>query len=213
MDPFTGLVSTGSCATTSTTLRTRARWPLVTTWSDGSRAPLTMLAERSSFATLASRMFGKAATEGAEGEGHRDGRDDEGVEHRQAGLDFAVRAGSRLDMANSFSGVWKNQRKSTLTLAVNNNGKVTGKFDSGVGDDGQVLEVAVEGRVLGDVITFNVLYEKFGTVVTWVGQLTEEDGAPVIETSWLHASNIADDEEADELWSAVRTGADTFRRA
>ena len=115
-------------------------------------------------------------------------------------------------MADNFTGTWKNQRGSVLTLDVKN-GIVTGTFDSGVGDNGEPLVVPVNGRVLRDVITFNVVYERFGTIATWVGQLVnEETGSPVLEASWLHISDISQNEEPQWAWSAVRTGADTFTK-
>lgn len=68
-----------------------------------------------------------------------------------------------------FDGKWKNQRGSTLTLAVKN-GVVSG-----------TVEVEVGGRALGDQLTFNVVYEKFETIVAWVGQLTTENGKDTID--------------------------------
>ena len=114
-------------------------------------------------------------------------------------------------MAANFNGTWKNQNKSTLELKEAG-GIISGRFESGVGDDGQVVWIDVSGRVLDDVITFNALYQKFGTVVSWVGQMTKESGTDVIKTHWLHATNIPDDQEQARMWSSNRIGSDIFTR-
>ena len=114
-------------------------------------------------------------------------------------------------MAPNFNGTWKNQNKSTLELKEVG-GIISGRFESGVGDDGQVVWIDVSGRVLDDVITFNALYQKYGTVVSWVGQMTKESATDVIKTHWLHATNIPDDQEQAWMWSTNRIGSDIFTR-
>jgi len=115
-------------------------------------------------------------------------------------------------MAVDFTGTWKNQHDSTLELNVLN-GIVSGRFESGVGDDNQTLWVAVSGRTIEDVITFNAVFEKYCTVVAWVGQHTEENGVGKIKTHWLHATNVDDSEEKYWMWSSNRIGSDVFVRA
>ena len=115
-------------------------------------------------------------------------------------------------MPVDFTGTWKNQLNSTLELHVIG-GIVSGRFESGVGDDGQIIWVDVSGRVLDDVITFNAVYTRFGTVVSWVGQHTEENGVGKIKTLWIHATNIPDNQEQAWMWFTNRIGADIFTRA
>lgn len=114
-------------------------------------------------------------------------------------------------MSANFSGSWKNQNESTLELNVNGN-DVSGRFESGVGDDGQTLWVDVEGRILDDLITFNAVYSDFGTVVTWAGQLIATDGREEIRSHWLHMTNIPDEMEKKWMWYTNRIGADVFTR-
>jgi hypothetical protein len=114
-------------------------------------------------------------------------------------------------MAVDFAGTWKNQNESRLELTVLG-GVVFGRFESGVGDDNQPLWVEVSGRVLDDVITFNAVYVQYGTVVAWVGQHTDGDGRGKINTQWLHATNIPDNQEQKWMWFTNRTGADVFTR-
>jgi hypothetical protein len=115
-------------------------------------------------------------------------------------------------MSVDFTGTWKNQLGSTLELSVTG-GIVSGRFESGVGDDGKTIWVQVSGRVLEDVITFNAVYESYGTVVAWVGQHTVETGAGKIKALWLHATNVEDTQEQDWMWFSNRIGADVFSRA
>ena len=114
-------------------------------------------------------------------------------------------------MPANFNGTWKNQNSSTLELKESG-GIISGRFESGVGDDGLVTWVDISGRVLDDVITFNALYRKYGTVISWVGQLTEVSGTDVIKTQWLHATNIPDHQEQAWMWFSNRIGSDTFTR-
>lgn len=111
-----------------------------------------------------------------------------------------------------FTGAWKNQNGSTLELHVVD-GIVRGRFESGVGDDGQTLWVDVSGKVLDDVITFNAVYPMYGTVVAWVGQHTVDQGIESVKTQWLHATNVPDDQEKEWMWYSNRIGSDVFTRA
>lgn len=111
-----------------------------------------------------------------------------------------------------FTGTWKNQHQSTLELHVVG-GTVSGRFESGVGDGGETLWEDVAGRVLGDVITFNVVYPRYQSVIAWVGQHTVENGVGVIRTHWLHATDVPDPQEHDWMWYSNRVGSDMFQRA
>ncbi|MER2514198.1 MAG: avidin/streptavidin family protein [Nitrosomonas ureae] len=110
-----------------------------------------------------------------------------------------------------FTGSWKNQHGSRLELKVAD-GVVTGQFESGVGDGGEVLWVDINGKTVNDIITFNAIYTKYGTIVAWVGQHTESHGTGKIETLWIHATDIDDSEEKESIWSSNRIGSDTFVR-
>ena len=111
-----------------------------------------------------------------------------------------------------FNGTWKNQHNSTLELNVIGD-LVRGRFESGVGDDGQKLWVDISGRVLGDVITFNAVYPQYRTVAAWVGQHTVENGVGKILTHWIHATDIKEKEEQEWMWYSNRIGSDIFTRA
>ena len=114
-------------------------------------------------------------------------------------------------MQIDFTGTWKNPHGSALELRVVG-GIVSGRFESGVGDDGQIIWVEISGQVLDDVITFNAVYPMYGTVVAWVGQHTVEKGIESIKTHWIHATNLPDDQEKEWMWYSNRIGSDVFTR-
>jgi len=114
-------------------------------------------------------------------------------------------------MAIDFNGRWKNQLGSLLELRAAN-GVVEGRFESGVGDEGQTLYVDIKGQFLDDVITFSAVYPRYGTVITWAGQVINKSGVDEIRTQWLHVTNVQDNQEQDWMWFTNRIGADVFTR-
>ncbi|QBF33318.1 avidin/streptavidin family protein [Thalassococcus sp. S3] len=110
-----------------------------------------------------------------------------------------------------FSGKWVNTKNSVLELHQNGN-SLTGNFDSGVSDGGQVIKAPIVGWANGDRVSFTATYEMFGTVVAWVGQVRGEPGNPVIDAHFLHESDVKDSAEAEALWASTRTGSDQFAK-
>jgi hypothetical protein len=111
----------------------------------------------------------------------------------------------------NFAGKWINTKNSVLELKQSDS-SITGTFDSGVSDDGQVLKAPVVGWVNGDRITFAANYDKYGSVVTWAGQVVEEAGGPKIVALFLHVSDVSEAREPEWLWASTKVGADTFTR-
>lgn len=112
-----------------------------------------------------------------------------------------------------FTGTWKNQHGSTLELRESAGGIIDGRFESGVGDDGQTLYIDVSGKSLGDSLTFHAVYESYQTIVSWVGHYSEENGIARIKAHWLHVSDNPDTQAQEWMWFANRIGSDEFRRA
>jgi hypothetical protein len=109
-----------------------------------------------------------------------------------------------------FTGKWTNKKDSVLELNQDGN-SLTGTFDSGVADGGEVI-VPVVGWANGDRVTFAATYEKFGTVVAWTGQVTGEPGNPVIHTHFLHETDIPEAQEGEYLWASTKVGNDQFSK-
>jgi hypothetical protein len=119
---------------------------------------------------------------------------------------------SRADAKVDFSGQWKNQRGSSLELAVDDRGRVSGTFRTAVGTPFPSETFALCGVVAGDLIAFSVGFGAHESVTAWAGQHTIAGGRERIETLWHLARNIPDQAEERSLWGAILAGADTFER-
>lgn len=110
-----------------------------------------------------------------------------------------------------FSGTWRNQHGSEMRLTVSRN-SVKGKFRTGVGQPSPKEEFDLLGFVSADLIVFTVNFGAYGSLATWAGQHTVEKKLEKIETLWHLARNVREEEEPEELWGAILTGADVFVR-
>jgi len=111
----------------------------------------------------------------------------------------------------NFDGTWKNQLKSEMAIKVDG-GKVTGRYRAGVGTPRAAEEFDLVGFASGDQISFTVNFGKYGTLTSWVGQLTTEAGTEIIKTMWILSENVPDPEEPKKLWGSVLTGSANFVR-
>jgi hypothetical protein len=115
-----------------------------------------------------------------------------------------------------WTGAWKNQYGSVLTIETEAAGRIEGTFKSAV--DPGVKESIVIGICSNDLIAFAAMGEGGRKVASWTGIL--RDGR--IETLWHVAVNeklVAGAEgmpatkKTAGIWEAFVTGADTFERA
>jgi avidin family protein len=111
-----------------------------------------------------------------------------------------------------FSGHWRNQRGSSIELAVDDRGRVSGTFRTGVGVPLPEESFPLCGIAQGDLIAFSVGFGVHESVTAWAGQHTIAKGRERIETLWHLARNIGDEDEDRALWAAILSGADTFER-
>ena len=112
----------------------------------------------------------------------------------------------------NFNGTWKNELKSEMTLNVDAQGNVSGKYRTGVGAPGPIEEFSLVGFASDDLLSFTVNFGDHGSLTSWSGQHTVENGAETIKTLWLLARNIKDLDEPAELWGAVMSGYNNFTR-
>jgi hypothetical protein len=120
-------------------------------------------------------------------------------------------AGSPAPTVN-FTGVWRNELQSVMTLTVDAQGNVAGKYKTGVGSPGPTEEFDLTGFASGDLLSFTVNFGRYGSLTSWAGQHTVENGSEVIKTLWLLARNVKDPDEPNDLWGAILTGYDNFQR-
>ena len=111
-----------------------------------------------------------------------------------------------------FSGLWKNQRGSSIEVDVDAGGRVSGTFRTAVGVPYPQEAFPLCGFVQGDLIAFSVSFGQHESVTAWAGQHTIIDGRERIETLWHLARNVPDEDESRSLWAAILAGADVFER-
>jgi hypothetical protein len=110
-----------------------------------------------------------------------------------------------------FSGQWKNDRDSAVTLEVKN-GLLSGYYQTALGQPDKSKKFPVTGFVEGDQITFTVNFKGYGSITSWTGQLTEDQDGPYIRTLWHLTRDVEDNKENDDLWKSITSGASEFRR-
>lgn len=110
-----------------------------------------------------------------------------------------------------FSGTWVNDRGSEVTL-TNTDGLLTGYYQTNVGQPDKSYMFALVGFVEGDQITFTVNFKGYGSMTSWTGQLSKDKSGEYIRTMWHLTREVADDEEKEDLWKSITTGASNFRR-
>jgi hypothetical protein len=123
-----------------------------------------------------------------------------------------VREGSRSSAGKDYAAVagrWTNDHGSVVELRVDGD-RLSGTFTAG--GPGQPMAGPVTGWVNGDIVAFSVRWPRATrSLMTWVGQVVDDKGAPALKTLWHLVTDIPDEDEELALWATVHTGADTFR--
>lgn len=110
-----------------------------------------------------------------------------------------------------FSGTWKNQMDSTMTLQVSG-ADVTGTYTSKTsGSGGTDITGPIKGFTSGDLISFLVQWPG-GSMTAWTGQLTGEGESAKLRTLWQLVTEVPDDNERGYFWQSTLAGADEFTR-
>jgi hypothetical protein len=104
-----------------------------------------------------------------------------------------------------FSGKWKNELTSTMTL-TQNNGVLSGLYESAVSTAGTKTVGDLQGYVDGSLISFLVHWRDFQAITSWVGQLDSKTGT--INTLWQMTKAVDPGNE----WASINAGADYFTR-
>ncbi len=111
-----------------------------------------------------------------------------------------------------FSGDWKNELGSTMSLSVNQNGVVVGSYISAVSDTGSgpTPPFDLTGAVAGDLLSFTV---NWGTEITaWIGHGTRDSKGDQILTLWHVVKNVPHETDPEQQWRMILAGADSFYR-
>ncbi|MGT2505645.1 avidin/streptavidin family protein [Cupriavidus basilensis] len=107
-----------------------------------------------------------------------------------------------------FSGTWKNELNSEVTIVQGPGNAINGKYKSAVSDDGRQATGDLQGYIDGDLISFVVHWNDFQAITAWVGQLAPPSGIDTIHTLWQMTKQVAVGDE----WASINAGSDTFWR-
>ncbi|GAB5566167.1 MAG: avidin/streptavidin family protein [Winogradskyella sp.] len=130
-------------------------------------------------------------------------------------MEFEKNIGKSIISSNpkvDLTGVWENQLDSEMTLIMESSGSLSGKYKTAVGKPSDSEEFDLIGVVTGDLVAFIVNFGKYGSLTSWTGQVVENSGKQVIQTLWHLSKNIKDENEEDEIWGSLLTGAGNFTR-
>jgi len=129
------------------------------------------------------------------------------MDHEKAlALAPAAAAAAQID----FTGTWKNELGSEMTL-VQNGSVLTGKYESAVSGGGGKILGDLSGWGSGRLISFSVNWPS-DAITAWVGHLVTENGSDAMETLWQMATRMPDPTDPNELWESVLSGADRFTK-
>jgi hypothetical protein len=121
---------------------------------------------------------------------------------------------------SNLSGVWYNQLGSEMNLTADDNGGLSGTYNSAVGDavDSYILAGRFDsspptdgsGVSVGWAVSFfnNVVKDPPHSTSTWSGQYFNDTHGERILTNWLLTSST----DLSSVWDSTKTGHDTFTR-
>lgn len=110
----------------------------------------------------------------------------------------------------NFNGTWQNDMGSELMFSVND-GFVTGKYNTNVGEPHKSKSFPLSGQAEGDQIVFTVNFKGFNSMTAWVGQVTlGANDKPYLRTMWHNTKDVKDTLEKENIWGSIRTGASEF---
>jgi len=119
-----------------------------------------------------------------------------------------------LDPTVDFSGVWENDRESSMEIVMDEDGRLGGTYTTIIGGpNGQPYSRPLVGQARGDQLVFYVDWSPY-SMTAWVGQLLDTySQGEVLETTWLNTLNVRPDNEKEDGWAGIRNGGSSFRRA
>lgn len=132
---------------------------------------------------------------------------------RKFALTAALLVGCQTASANDLDGLWVNEAGSAVEIFVAEDGSLSGQYQTELGKPDADSQFTLTGWAQGDVVAFSVSFTGFGSITSWSGQLSEDDDGEFIRTLWQHTRDIAQEDEAEDLWRSITAGAATFRRA
>ncbi|CAA7262589.1 unnamed protein product [Cyclocybe aegerita] len=121
-----------------------------------------------------------------------------------------------MSASNQLSGDWYNQLGSKFTLIADENGGLSGEYNSAVGtaEDSYILTGRFDadpqpgrGISVGWVVTFRNSRLNANSTTTWSGQYFDGDNERIL-VHWLLSSSTT----PSSVWRSINTGHSTFTR-
>lgn len=108
------------------------------------------------------------------------------------------------------SGIWHNQHNSQMHIEVDESGKITGCFTSGViSREDSTTTYPLTGFAVGDVFSFSVAFSNHKTITTWIGQFVDNEENS-FEASWQMVADAQ--QKKSQSWKSTWTGRDVFQK-
>ncbi len=121
------------------------------------------------------------------------------------------------DPVPDVSGCWQNDLGSQMQIESQaSTNSIKGMYWTAVGNVSQDRANPLVGVQNGDVVGFCVQWrpsegEKL-SVTCFTGQVTKREDGEHLVTTWILNRDFADDQEANNLWSANLVGSNDFKR-
>lgn len=131
---------------------------------------------------------------------------------RKLALLAVLLGGCETAQANDLDGLWINEAGSAVQISVAQDGSLSGYYQTELGQPDAESQFDLTGWAQGDVVAFSVNFTGFGSITSWSGQLSADEKGEFIRTLWQHTRDIAEVDEAEDLWRSITAGAAMFRR-
>ncbi len=109
-----------------------------------------------------------------------------------------------------FTGKWDGQHGAILDIRMNGS-LITGMFTTYEGTTRHHV-ADLSGVAVGDLISINALWRMGGSITSWSGQYTEEEGRPMLKLMWRLITEMAEPVEPKYYWMSSFGGAEDFVR-
>lgn len=127
------------------------------------------------------------------------------------GMQLTNQQGEIANVPGELAGCWFNQHASKLTIEIDQQGMISGTFETGAEIEGTIARVyPVTGFAVGDAVAFCVSFDCHDCVTAWSGSLYAEGNEYKLSTLWQMTASAHQNEA--KRWKAIWAGADLFRR-
>jgi hypothetical protein len=113
---------------------------------------------------------------------------------------------------SAIEGRWRNQLGSVMEITVDDDHRIEGSFQTGVGAMEPTTHFHVTGFAEGEALTFCVDFGRLGSVAAWSGHHVNDGDGERLITLWHLAQRVREPHGEVDTWRAISTGSDEFTR-